>query len=357
MGWHNREQIAKSNKDYNTKRRRQGERINSAGNGYVFVIVLWVIVVLSFVAIGSLRSTRVAVNLEKIFEERAKNLYAAKNACLFALTKTLIDSPQSVTGTATVSNIDIDTKKDEDEDSEKPWGPKPEPYLITINDMDCDIHIEDEGGKINLNTITDDNKDIMIDFLVSNKAEKKDAETITDSLLDWMDKDDLHHINGAETPYYEGLPEPYKAKNAQFDSTEELLLIKGITPNIFENIREEVTVFGSDKININFAVKDVIISIPGIDEDIADELLKYIEENGPVENEEELRTIFFSFGIAGASFEDTRKYITLVTQNYVTIRSACSSASNLNSTGRKHQYRIIAEIIGDNQRILAAYAD
>lgn len=313
------------------------------------------IVVLSFIAIGSLRSTRVSVNLEEIFTERVKDLYAARNACLFALTKAQIDGAQS--GTATASSDDF-LVEDEEFDPEKPWVPDTEPYLITIKDVGCDVHIEDEGGKINLNTINDDNKDVLIDFLITNEIEHKDAQTITDSLIDWKDKDNLHHINGAETPYYESLPEPYKAKNGPFDSSEELLLVKGVTPLVFDKIRNGITVFGSEKINLNFADSDVLLSIPGITEEIAEALLKHIEENGSIKNEEELRSLFFGFGIAGASFEDIRKYITLESQNFITIRSVCSSSSSNGSDDKHHQYRIIAEIDDDdNRKILAVYPD
>lgn len=285
-----------------------------------------------------------------------KDIYAAKNACLFALTKLQIDSVQN--GSPTASSIDSAGDEDEEEsDLKKPWAPSPEPYLISIKDVECDVYIEPEVEKINLNTINDDNKDVLINFLVIKDIEEEEAETITDSILDWKDKDDLHHIDGAETPYYESLPEPYKAKNAPFDSMEELLLVKGVTPDTFDKIRDEITVFGSDKININFASRDVLVSIPGIDEDIADELLNYIEENSSVKNEEELRSIFFSLGIAGARFEDIRKYITLDTQNFITIRSVCSQSNGIDSDDKHHQYRIIAEIDDNNRKILAVYPD
>ncbi|MGR3178413.1 MAG: type II secretion system minor pseudopilin [Candidatus Anammoxibacter sp.] len=353
MGWYDREQFTKGNKDSDNERRNR-ERVDSVCDGYVFVIVLWVMVVLSFIAIGSLRSTRVSVNLEKIFEDRVKDIYAAKNACLFALTKLQIDSVQSGTMTVTFTDIDVEEEVDV---FNKPWVPSPEPYSISIGDVSCDVHIEDEGGKINLNAINDGNKEMLIDFLVSNDVDEEDAETITDSVIDWKDKDDLHHIEGAETPYYESLPEPYKAKNAPFDSIEELLLVKGVTPLTFDNIRDGITVFGSDKINLNFAGSDVLLSIPGIDEEAAIALLMHIEENGQIKNEEELRSIFFGLGIAGSSFEDIRKYITLQTQNFVTIRSVCSSASSLDTGDSQHQYRIVAEIKGGSWKILAVYPD
>ena len=100
-------------------------------------------VVLSFIAIGSLRSTRVSVNLEKVFEDRVKDIYAAKNACLFGLTKLQIGDVQS--GTTTISHIGIGVDEEEIDSFAKPWEPNPKPYSILINGVSCDLHIEDEG--------------------------------------------------------------------------------------------------------------------------------------------------------------------------------------------------------------------
>jgi type II secretory pathway component PulK len=59
------------------------------------------------------------------------------------------------------------------------------------------------------------------------------VSTIVDSLLDWRDCDDEAKLNGAETAYYAGLPRPYTAKNGFFSSADELMRIKGVTPDIF----------------------------------------------------------------------------------------------------------------------------
>lgn len=308
---------------------------------------------MSFIGLGSLRSTRVYLNLEKVFTERLKNLYASRSACLFALRKVQVENGSTEGVSETVTSED----EGDDLDPKKPWLPRPEPYLLWIGDMACDVYIEDEGGKINLNTINDENRGLFADFLISKDIDHKDADIITDSILDWIDKDELHHINGAETPYYESLPEPYKAKNGQFDSIEELILVKGVTPLIFDKIRNDITVYGTDKININFATKEVLLSVPGIDEEMADELLMYIKENGPIKDYEELRSIFFTFGIAGAAFEEIKEHLTLEGYNFVTIRSICSSNPPSSEDAIKHGYRLIVEAKGDQTKIMAAYPD
>ncbi len=64
-------------------------------------------------------------------------------------------------------------------------------------------------------------------------VEAEQADIITDSILDWVDPDDLVNPFGAESEYYYSLPEPYPAKNGFFDVPEELLLVRGVTPEIY----------------------------------------------------------------------------------------------------------------------------
>jgi len=58
---------------------------------------------------------------------------------------------------------------------------------------------------------------------------------------------------GAEDDYYTSLPEPYRCKNNIFDSKEELMLVRGMSPEIFEKIKKSITVFPkSGRLLINF---------------------------------------------------------------------------------------------------------
>jgi general secretion pathway protein K len=70
-----------------------------------------------------------------------------------------------------------------------------------------------------------------------------------------------HENSGAESSYYEQLATPYECKDRPLDTIEELLLVKGITPQVFERIRDYVTVYGDGKVSINSASKQVIESL------------------------------------------------------------------------------------------------
>jgi general secretion pathway protein K len=141
-----------------------------------------------------------------------------------------------------------------------------------------------ESGKINLNAVGARSEVILNNLLVNLGITKEKADTIVDSILDWIDTDELHRLNGAESDYYESLPNPYKAKNARLDTVEELLLIKGMSPDILFGTKEQkglihfVTIYRTTtKINIKAAPKEVLMSLPGITEDVVNKIIEQRE--------------------------------------------------------------------------------
>lgn len=55
---------------------------------------------------------------------------------------------------------------------------------------------------------------------------------IAESIIDWMDSDTTPMTSGAENEYYQSLVPAYTAKNGPIDSLDELLLVKGVTPQL-----------------------------------------------------------------------------------------------------------------------------
>ncbi|MDX9972645.1 MAG: type II secretion system protein GspK [FCB group bacterium] len=90
----------------------------------------------------------------------------------------------------------------------------------------------------------------------------------TDAILDWIDADGDSRSEGAENDFYQATDIPYSAKNAPFDSVEELLMVRGITPEIFFGdpeldqlpLTELLTVRGQrrGRINVNTAPAEVL---------------------------------------------------------------------------------------------------
>ncbi len=81
---------------------------------------------------------------------------------------------------------------------------------------------EDEASKINLNTAP---KEVLMRL-------PRVTEEIADSIIDWRDADSTPGAAGAESSYYQGLVPPYTCKNQPFETIEELLYVRGMTPEI-----------------------------------------------------------------------------------------------------------------------------
>ncbi len=343
------------------------------------------------VALGFSKDTKMAILLKSIGTERLKDSYAARGASLYAFAKMSIDSNVSNTnaddnkaaqgaadavaagalpeGGAAPLGERIDIRDSDSEQSTKhnddKWSPGKNPYSVAIGSIDCDVYLSSENGKININGLNDNNREFFVNFLKNMDVDLSDADTITDSILDWLDPNDLTHINGAEDGYYGSLSDPYKTKDAPFYSIEELTLVKGVTSEIFENINDFITVYGGKEIsvNVNIASKEVLGSIPGLPEDIVDELSLYIEENGSIGDTEELREVFWGLGVIGDSFEDVKRYLTLENSDFITISafsggsSSVQKGSNDSNVHQGYDYKLIVGKEGNGYKIFAAYPE
>ncbi|HEX6985708.1 MAG TPA: hypothetical protein VF170_10035, partial [Planctomycetaceae bacterium] len=91
--------------------------------------------------------------------------------------------------------------------------------------------LQDESGKLNLNAIPAmELEEIDEHYLLMSLPGMTDD--IADAILDYIDEDDEVRPLGAESEYYEGLTPPYFAKNGPLESVEELLLVRGVTPQL-----------------------------------------------------------------------------------------------------------------------------
>jgi general secretion pathway protein K len=90
--------------------------------------------------------------------------------------------------------------------------------------------IEDENSKIPINK-TSLNTLVKVLTTVGVKS-KKERNIIANSILDWIDSDNNHRLNGAEDDFYQGLTPPYSAKNAPIENLDELSMIRGIDEKI-----------------------------------------------------------------------------------------------------------------------------
>jgi general secretion pathway protein K len=151
------------------------------------------------------------------------------------------------------------------------------------------FRVADESGKININVLTDDTGVVLKNLLIQSGVASETTDIIVDSILDWEDADDLRRLNGAESDYYLSLPVPYRAKDGSFETLEELLLVRGITPEILYGGDREKGIHrflslapaSTFAININVAPREVLMAIPGMTAEIADMVISDRESDDP----------------------------------------------------------------------------
>lgn len=110
---------------------------------------------------------------------------------------------------------------------------------IPIMDYQVKIEIVDENSKINVSALANDRVEktpyyaILQRFLMNMGL----SLDIADALVDWVDPDDVRFPYGAESSgYYYNLTPSYSAKNGRLDSIDEIMLVKGISPEIYYGI-------------------------------------------------------------------------------------------------------------------------
>ncbi len=92
------------------------------------------------------------------------------------------------------------------------------------------VKIVDLERKVNINMADDI---ILRQALTLMGVNAVDMSPISDAIRDWIDPDDNTLLNGAESDYYLGLKPAYESKNGPIDDLSELLLIRGVTPEMY----------------------------------------------------------------------------------------------------------------------------
>ncbi len=143
--------------------------------------------------------------------------------------------------------------------------------------------------------------DRFLTFMITEEElfDEIEPRTIITSIKDWLDSGDddaITGLTGAESDYYQDLEPPYSCRNGPFTRKSELLLVRGVTPDLFNGINGQpgisnyITIRGmtgeergkftyNGKININTAPLPVLAAVlPSESSDLAQEIIDYREE-------------------------------------------------------------------------------
>jgi type II secretory pathway component PulK len=134
--------------------------------------------------------------------------------------------------------------------------------------------IIDEERKLDLNKAELDAIQRLI-TIVAN-LEKTEAKSLAASIVDWRDKDSFLSIpmGSAEDAYYRSLSIPYEAKDSELEAFDELLLIKGMSQEIFNKLKDYITIYSNGRMNINTATPQALLAL-NLDEKLVDKIISF----------------------------------------------------------------------------------
>lgn len=263
-------------KEHCTESRVAGSRIVFSNRGIALLITLWLIVILSVMAFSFTSLVRTETYSTYAFKEGLENKYFAEAGIQRGIAEIFHRIAERVSKT---------TQRSQSVNG-APFQMDGSFYTETIGEGHYRISLADESGKININTLSDQTGMILNTLLTNAGVAKEQAEGIVDAILDWKDSDSDLRLKGAETAYYMSLPNPYKAKNRDLETLEELALVKGIRPELLYGDAERkgmihfLTVYHkTPQLNLDVASREVLLSIPGMTPEILDGILTARKNN------------------------------------------------------------------------------
>jgi len=250
-------------------------------------MVLWVVTILCVIVLEFSFAMRTEVHITKNFQEELQ-LYALAEGGIQRAIAELVNKNDPK-----VQQMRKDLNINELPADKREWFTDGRDYLLSFDQGACDVRIIGEGGKANINLVPE----TMLRNMLNNLGVKVEIrDIVVDSILDWLDADDLYRANGAENDYYRSLKEPYDCKNGPMDSVEELLLVKGVTPEMYYGkkaaekaeggakvdqigLKDVFSIYApGDQIDINSAPYPVLRGVLGIPEEISRLMVKAREE-------------------------------------------------------------------------------
>ena len=268
------------------------KKLKDNQRGIALMAVLWVLVLLIALATEFAFSMKMEVNTTRNYKEDTESYYLSKAGLNMAMAELFKEArfhsihPEHgwIIGnvlTTSIANKSTSSPGQEDLDTEESQGQDGLGEEETVQDFDIvnrtDIKLEngsitytirDENGKISINSASKNTLDKLLQF--SGIEDKIERSTISDSILDWIDTDKNHRLNGAEDDYYRKQNPPYYAKNGPIETIDELLKIRGMTEEILygseesddedkkTGIANHLTIYKISKVNPNTASEEVL---------------------------------------------------------------------------------------------------
>jgi general secretion pathway protein K len=187
-------------------------------DGFALLIVLWTMVLLALLGTELLSSSRSETQLAGNLRSAAVLQAATDGAVQQAIFHLLQPSPQR-------------------------WIADDRAYVIRLGRATVTVRLQDENGKIDLNTAPEP---LLAALLRQVGVDPATAASLAAAIADWRSGGFAPRQLGAKAPAYAAAGRPYGPPGADFRTVGELGSVLGMTPALMARLRPHVTVYSDD---------------------------------------------------------------------------------------------------------------
>ena len=217
--------------------------------GVALVLVLWLVVLLTVIAGSHAYNAHVETRLADNRVQLAKARAAAEAGVHRAILELFNPLPS------------------------QRWPPDGSPHQMLVDDTRVEIALRDAAGLVDLNHA---DPALLGAILVVLGLEEDARDALVDAIQDWRDSDELRRLHGAEDRDYRIAGRAFEAKDAPFDTIDELRYVMGMRPGDFSLLAPYLTVHSKVAgINPAFAPPGLLAILPGADPEA---VRAYVEE-------------------------------------------------------------------------------
>jgi len=150
-----------------------------------------------------------------------------------------------------------------------------------IDGVPVTVEVAVSNGFININMAEETLLQDM--FIYGAGLSENDALTLAQRVIDWRDTDDEPGLQGAETDAYKAAGVAYRPRNAPFQRPDDLLQVLGLSPAVYDSIRDLVTTAGMHaQVNPQAAPERVLFVLGKGNEAIARQIVEARDESQDV---------------------------------------------------------------------------
>lgn len=244
-------------------------RIRQSRGGMVLIFALWVLGILTILAVSVAAGIRQKIFLVARLDERSRMSYLLEAAV--KKTAGYIHQEMEVSSFVFTPTVKMNLLNNASELSSITLG-RDQAGVGYVPEDGTDVHwgVVDEESKINLNKT----KILPLTTLLINVLSLKDedAAKLALALLDWRQFGEGEVTGFFSEDYYTNLQYPYPKKSANYETLDEMLLVSGVTKQMYDKLINYVTIYGDGSVNINTASKEVLMAL-GLPDALIDKIL------------------------------------------------------------------------------------